>query len=69
MNRRLPVFVDASFQLRLRIGNLTGMRWCAVVVIRVCLEALEMLGVCRLASLCQKSEVLEDVVLGVSPYP
>jgi hypothetical protein len=67
--RRLPIFVDASLQLRLGGSKLIRMRLGMVVMVCVGGEAFQMLGVGSLASLCEKSEVLKDVVLRMSSNP
>lgn len=69
LDRRLPILVDAPFQLRLGVGDLARVRRLSVVAERVGRDAIDVLGVGRLAPLRQEAEVLEDVVLGVSPHP
>jgi hypothetical protein len=67
--RGLPIFVDASLQLRLGGGKLVRVRLGMVIMVCVGGEAFKMLGVGRLASLCEKSEVLKDIVLRMSSDP
>lgn len=69
LDRGLPVLVDAPLQLRLGGGDLVGMRLRTVVVVCVVREPFQVLGVGGLASLCEKAEILEDVVLCMSSYP
>jgi hypothetical protein len=65
----LPILVDATLQLRLRRGDLVRVRWCVVIVVGVSRDAVQVCRMCRLSTLGQQPEVLEDVVLGVSPHP
>ena len=69
LDRGLPVLVDAPFQLRLGGLKLVRMRLRTVVVVCVVREPFQMLGVGGLASLCEKSKILEDIVLCMSSYP
>lgn len=45
------------------------MRRCVIIPVGVCGDVLQMCCMGRLASLCQQSEVLEDVILSVSSHP
>ena len=65
----LPVLVDAALQLGLSGGNLVGMGWCVIVMIGVSSDAVEMCRMGSLAALSKQPEVLEDVVLSMSPNP
>lgn len=69
LNRCLPVLIDTPLERLLRGRDLIGMRWSVVVVVGMSSDAFQVLGMCRLASLCQQSEVLEDIVLCVCANP
>ena len=69
LNRGLPVLVDTALQLRLRRGDLVGMRRCVVVVIGMSRDAVQMGRVRGLPPLRQQPEVFEYVVLSVSSHP
>ena len=67
--RRTPVFIDAPLESRLCGGELIRV-WCLLgKVVCAVMDEFEMLGVRCLATLCQKAEVLEDIVLCVSSDP
>jgi hypothetical protein len=67
--RRSPVFIDAPLERCLCDGELIGVRWLLGKVVCAAMDVVEMLGVRCLATLSQKAEVLEDVVLCVSSDP
>jgi hypothetical protein len=69
LHGRLPVLVDATLQLRLRGGDLVGVRRCVVVVVGMGRNTVQVCRMSRLSTLRQQPEVLEDIVLGMSPYP
>ena len=69
LDRGLPVLVDSALQLSLGRGNLVRVRRCMVVMIRMCRDTLQVVAMRCFPSLGKESEVLQDVVLRMCPYP
>lgn len=66
---RLPVLIDAPLESGLSLGNLVGMRWCVIVVVRVGGDAIQVSGVGSFPAFCEESEVFEDIVLCMCANP
>ena len=69
LHRCLPVLVDTTFQLSLGSRNLIRMRRCVIIMIGMSCHAFQVFGMRRLASFRQQAEILEDIILGMSPHP
>ena len=67
--RCLPVLVDTSLQGCLGRLDLIRMRRSVIVMICVCCDPVQMCGMSLLPPLCEEAEVLQDVILCMSPYP
>ena len=69
LDRGLPVLVDSTLQLSLSRSDLVRMRRRMVVMIRMCCDTLQVVAMRCFPSLGKESEVLQDVVLRMCPYP